>query len=427
MQSITNDYEYKFFLNNGIELNRDNINKDFYTDIYVPIKDKNLANFNYSKIFAEQGYDIYDKNSDFYNDICTPAYLGENDITITDRKKDIYPNNITFCKENCYYNGVNLEEERIICKCNLNNNNNLTEENGESGFFFEEDDGNFISYLLDNINYKIFKCYKLLSSFDNLKNNYAFYTILGVSLVSIIINILFLGITLPKLKDFMYKNSPTREKVRHDTIKALENIRHISKKTFANPPKRKKSTQSLITKKSTKKLKRKKLKNKTKITTKDETFKSPVSKRLISHAFEEDNKNQESQKNEELNDLPYSIAIYSDKRNIFQMFISLIIQKLELINLFFRKEKIKIMIICEYILSLLINFFFNTLLYTDEVVSNKYHNNGELEFIVSLTLSLLSNIITSIIGYYSKYSKGIEERIELIMELKNREYYLKNI
>ena len=138
MQSITNDYEYKFFLNNGSELNKDNINKDFYTDIYVPIKDKNLANFNYSKIFAEKGYDIYDKNSDFYNDICTPAYLGENDITISDRKKDIYPNNITFCKENCYYNGVNLEEERIICKCNLNNNNNLTEENDESGFFLKK-------------------------------------------------------------------------------------------------------------------------------------------------------------------------------------------------------------------------------------------------------------------------------------------------
>ena len=109
------------------------------------------------------------------------------------------------------------------------------------------------------------------------------------------------------------------------------------------------------------------------------------------------------------------------------MFLSLIIQKLELINLFFRNEKIKIMIICEYILSLLINFFFNTLLYSDEVVSSKYHSNGKLDFIVTLTLSILSNIITSIIDYYSNYSEGIEERLDLIMELKNKEYYLKNM
>ena len=73
------------------------------------------------------------------------------------------------------------------------------------------------------------------------------------------------------------------------------------------------------------------------------------------------------------------MAIYIDKRNIFQMFMSLIIQKLEFINLFFRNDKIKIMIVCEYILSLLINFFFNTLLYTDEVVFNKNHNNVELD------------------------------------------------
>ena len=83
--------------------------------------------------------------------------------------------------------------------------------------------------------------------------------------------------------------------------------------------------------------------------------------------------------------------------------------------------------ISEYILSLLINFFFNTLLYSDEVVSNKYHNNGELDFFVTLILSLLSNIITSIMCYFIQYSEGIEERLEYIMEIKNEEYYLKNI
>ena len=83
--------------------------------------------------------------------------------------------------------------------------------------------------------------------------------------------------------------------------------------------------------------------------------------------------------------------------------------------------------ISEYILSLLVNFFFNALLYSDEVVSNKYHNNGELDFIVTLILSLLSNIITSITCYFIQYSEGIEERLGYIVEIKYEIYYLQNI
>ena len=79
--------------------------------------------------------------------------------------------------------------------------------------------------------------------------------------------------------------------------------------------------------------------------------------------------------------------------------------------------------IYEYIFSLLIKLFFNTLLYSDEVVSNKYHNKGNLEFIISIILSLLSNIITSILCFYINFSEIIEERLELIIEIKNRKYF----
>ena len=36
-----------------------------------------LANFEYAKIFEEQGYDIYNLTSDFYNDKCTSANIKE--------------------------------------------------------------------------------------------------------------------------------------------------------------------------------------------------------------------------------------------------------------------------------------------------------------------------------------------------------------
>ena len=125
--------------------------------------------------------------------------------------------------------------------------------------------------------------------------------------------------------------------------------------------------------------------------------------------------------------MPYGIAIIKDKRNIFEIFCSIIIKKMEIINFFVGNEKFKIILVSEYILSLLINFFFNTLLYSDDVISHKYHNNGELDLIVTLILTISSNIITSIICYFIKYSRGNEERFEEIMKIKKEAYYIYNI
>ena len=125
-----------------------------------------------------------------------------------------------------------------------------------------------------------------------------------------------------------------------------------------------------------------------------------------------------------MNELPFSKAVHVDKRNVFYVFYTLIIEKLELISIFCSDSKIKVILFIEYVLSLLINFFFNSLLYTDDVISNKYHNNGELDIIVTLTLSIVSNIVTSIFCYYTKYSRGIDERINLISEIRyNKSFY----
>ena len=116
--------------------------------------------------------------------------------------------------------------------------------------------------------------------------------------------------------------------------------------------------------------------------------------------------------------MPFTLAIKKDKRDVFEMFVSIIIKKIALINFFCGDEKIKILLFSENFIFLIIDFFFNTLLYSDEVVSHKYHNNGMLDFIVSLILSLLSNIISSLICYFLNYSGLIEERLDQILEMK---------
>ena len=108
---------------------------------------------------------------------------------------------------------------------------------------------------------------------------------------------------------------------------------------------------------------------------------------------------------------PYTKVLREDKRNILQIIKSFIFKKIELINLYNSDGTFKEIKICQYILSLLIDFFFNAL-YSDEVISNKYHNNGKLDFIMTLVVSLLSNILTSIIIYYIKLSENLEERYD---------------
>ena len=237
-QKATSNYNYRLILENTTELNLSNINEDYYIDFYVPLKDLDLANFNYSKYFAEQGFDIYNKSSDFYNEFCTPAFQGQNDITLKDRKKYIYPNNVTLCEENCNYNGVDIENERIICSCNLNQNKSY-EDSIEEDNFLEEDDGNFVTYLLDHINYNVFKCYDLLSSFNNLKDNYAFYTVLGVFLLIIILNLVFVFYSLPTMKKLMINKIPAKKKVKIRTKKGLIKISNNRKKILNNPIKKK--------------------------------------------------------------------------------------------------------------------------------------------------------------------------------------------
>ena len=61
--------------------------------------------------------------------------------------------------------------------------------------------------------------------------------------------------------------------------------------------------------------------------------------------------NGDNNKKDDINELPYTKAIKEDKRNIFQIFGSIIVQKIEIISFFCVKEKIKIILINEYILS----------------------------------------------------------------------------
>ena len=446
-RTATIDYNFKLFLENGKELNMSSINYDFYVNINVPITNLNLSNFYYAAYFIEQGFDIYDKYSNFYYDYCLSAYYKENDIIIKDRIREIYPNNITLCKSNCEYKNVNIIEQRISCECNLNTDkyksvNELSDENNEKNdniLKVDEENENFGDLLLKNINYKIFKCSYLIFSFKNLRDNIGFYLISIIFLVMVVFNVKFFFFGLSNLRVKMFEETPTKEKIKSMIIEQLSKRRKKRHITFINNPTRKKvkfkTTISKIYKNNiSTTYTRNKNKNKSKIFMKS-SKKINFTEYLFSSGSKSPHKiNKKKLKNyineikekdyETYNNLPYTKAILKDNRSALQLFESIILQKLELIHLIMTKTKIKDILICEYILSLLIDFFFNTFFYSDDIISHKYHNEGKLKFAVTLVITISSNIATSFICHFLNHSNLIEERIESILEIRIEYKYL---
>ena len=127
----------------------------------------------------------------------------------------------------------------------------------------------------------------------------------------------------------------------------------------------------------------------------------------------------------EINSVPYTQALRIDNRNIFEIFLSVLFHEIQIIDIFYYKDNYKQLSITLsiYVFELCLDLTLNCLLYTDDVVSEKYNNNGSIKFFTSLTLSFMSNIFASIIaliiGKLAEYAS--------IMELMIKDEYKKNI
>ena len=132
----------------------------------------------------------------------------------------------------------------------------------------------------------------------------------------------------------------------------------------------------------------------------------------------------------ELNNVPFSQALRIDNRSFFQIFLSVIAHKIEIISIFYyRSETMHISLaISIYIFSLLLDLTLNCFLYSDDVVSEKYHNDGKLEFVTSFILSLMSNIFSAIIVYIiGKLTEFFDILGIIIRDVSDINHYYENI
>ena len=65
------------------------------------------------------------------------------------------------------------------------------------------------------------------------------------------------------------------------------------------------------------------------------------------------------------------------------------------------------------------------MLYSDNIVSHKRHNNGKLDTIIVILLSGFANVLASMIEYYLELLVCFEDKIEQIEEIKREKIFLR--
>ena len=142
-------------------------------EVPVILEEKQLSLI---KDLNESGYNIFDINDTFYNDICS-TYTAQNgaDMTLSSRKTIIYDSvkDMFLCQEGCEFQSFNTNSSSANCHCKVQTKETIFD-SSQLSFDKKEFFDGFYTTLL-NSNFRVVKCIKLLFSLKGMKSNYGFY------------------------------------------------------------------------------------------------------------------------------------------------------------------------------------------------------------------------------------------------------------
>jgi len=422
-------------------------------DIYVPTNLDNETLTIY-KDLKNQGYDIFNPNDIFYNDVCTKyTSVNQTDLTLNDRKNIFYTEQ-NFCQENCQYDGINLDIIYAKCECSLQ----TTEIDYESKKFtgFE-----ILSSFYDVLKYSnifILKCYKIIFSFIGIKNNYGFIIMIIFIISLIIFTIIFLFTGIKTIREQMINIACKELNVTNNDFQNMKNKINIKKHIKKTASKKKKKRR-----KKKKKIKRKKIKNNSSINISNPKSKSGKKKLSLnknnsttrkinlelkasikysldlnykeSILSSEKNKkdfihNTFNDKNEEhlkkysdfeMDDLEYSEAIIYDKRSFINLYIYLVKREHLIIFTFFYCNNFNLTTIklSLFVFSICLDMTTNILFFDDESMHKIYLDYGKYNFISQIPQIVYSTIISESLDIFLKYLSLSEKEVYEVKKYKN--------
>ena len=377
--------EYQVINPNNYEVLNLHLCKNEDINIYPPVNldKKTLDLFKYLKA---QGYDLFDSNDKFYNDICSlfNSY-NDTDVILNDRRKDFYNPNITLCEENCIYKGFNEENLKANCQCNVKTE--VISDSDKCKFLPNIIIENF--YKLEKYaNIKIAICYHQVFNKERLKKNIGSYIMIAVAFLFIIsMAINFINIS-NRINKIIYKLI--------NTIKSCENF-------IKDGNNRKISDIYIMASKQ----------NKVELETKVNNQNMNFIEKIIMLVPRK--KRMEYFNDEELNSLEYDYALNIDYRNYLQFYFSLLKQTQLIIFTFFINDyNLFLLKIALFLISFALFFFMNALFFRDDSLHKIYVDEGKYDFIYQIPKMLYSTIISQAIAFLlEKLSLSQDEILEL--------------
>ena len=127
-------------------------------------------------------------------------------------------------------------------------------------------------------------------------------------------------------------------------------------------------------------------------------------------------------KDEEIQDMEYEEAIHHDKRPYFRMYWSFLLESQIILETFCTDNHLYLFVVklSFFICTFQISFFLNALFYTDDYISEAYHNDGVLDFISGLPKVILSFIATLITTNLLKMLSNNKRELTRVIRRRNK-------
>ena len=426
-----------------------NITIDIYVPVTLSVKLQNI----YDEL-QNMGYDLFDINNPFYQDICTPYKSSDGtDILLSDRINSFYNNDETTCQSNCKFTNYLMESHYMKCDCDINNSEINTKNTQQ--FSVKSVFQSFAS-VLQFSNYKVLKCSKLAFNINSLTKNIGsilsiiYFLIYSVFLVIYItkgISQIKSDISICVLKKNEF-NKIENEKEKNEIKKEGKNQKqklnnYKQNNIIIRDVKRKKKRFNLIIFTYPPKKIYLKLKNNL-----DNSSKFNISKGLYDNNILVTNKSKLSnpKKNKEnneinkqifdimkigkdekvqldiyqINNLEYDLAKKLDKRNFIEIFWSLLKREHLIIFTFLTRDDHNLVFIkySRFIFLLCTDMAMNVFFFSDETMHKMYLDYGKYNFIQQIPQIIYSTIVSKLIETFLCYLSLTDKHYYQIKECK---------
>ena len=187
---------------------------------------------------SKSGYNLFNSNDSFYNDICSP-YTSENgtDVPMADRQNEIYNNikNNSMCQNDCQFVFYNSTNKKSKCDCEIQTEETITDINNIT--FNSQIISSFYN-TLKNSNFLVVKCYNLFLSLNGLNGNIGNYILCSFILIFIICAILYFILGNKKIHKFIEEVIQQKNKMekhlKNNKNKSYNKLKHNKKNLIDN-------------------------------------------------------------------------------------------------------------------------------------------------------------------------------------------------